>query len=51
MLKILIADSISPRGVEELSRDGALEVVVQTGLTEAELVEIIPEFSAHGRAQ
>jgi D-3-phosphoglycerate dehydrogenase len=44
--KVLIADSISQRGVEELSRDGALEVSFQTGLTESELVKIIPEFSA-----
>ena len=44
--KVLIADSISPRGVDELSRDGALEVSIQTGLTESELVMIIPEFSA-----
>src|SRR6202049_4486383 len=44
--KVLIADSISPRGVDELSRDGALEVSFQTGLTESELIKIIPEFSA-----
>jgi D-3-phosphoglycerate dehydrogenase len=44
--KVLIADSISPRGVEELSRDGALEVSTQTGLSEAALIEIIPQFSA-----
>lgn len=44
--KVLIADSISQRGVDELSRDGALEVSVQTGLSEADLVKIIPEFSA-----
>jgi D-3-phosphoglycerate dehydrogenase len=44
--KVLIADSISPRGVDELSRDGALEVLFQTGLAESELVKIIPEFSA-----
>lgn len=43
--KILIADAISSRGVEELSRDNALEVLVQTGLSEAELVKVIPEFS------
>jgi D-3-phosphoglycerate dehydrogenase len=45
-LKVLIADSISQRGVDELSRDGALAVSVQTKLSEAKLVEIIPEFSA-----
>src|ERR1043166_6376059 len=44
--KILIADSISQSGVDELARDGALEVSTQTGLTEAALVKIIPEFSA-----
>lgn len=44
--KVLITDSISQRGVDELSRDGALEVSFQTGLTESELVKIIPEFSA-----
>ncbi|MFL6569879.1 MAG: phosphoglycerate dehydrogenase, partial [Chthoniobacterales bacterium] len=43
--KILIADPVSPRGIEELSRDGALEVQVQTGLSEAELIKLIPEFS------
>ena len=44
--KILIADSISQSGVDELARDGALEVSTQTGLGEAALVEIIPDFSA-----
>ena len=44
--KVLIADSISPRGVEELSRDQAINVVVKTGLSEAELLKIIPDFNA-----
>ena len=44
--KVLIADSISQRGVDELSRDGALEVTIRTGLSERELVELIPPFSA-----
>ena len=44
--KVLIADSISPRGIEELSRDGALDVATKTGASEAELVKIIPDFSA-----
>jgi D-3-phosphoglycerate dehydrogenase len=44
--KVLVADPISPRGIEELSRDGALDVSVQTKLCEARLVEIIPEFTA-----
>jgi D-3-phosphoglycerate dehydrogenase len=44
--KVLIADSISPRGAEELSRDNSLEVVTKTGLSEKELVDLIPDFSA-----
>jgi len=44
--KILIADSISQRGVDELSRDNALDITVKTGLSEQELIGIIPQFSA-----
>jgi D-3-phosphoglycerate dehydrogenase / 2-oxoglutarate reductase len=44
--KVLIADAISQRGVDELSHDGAIEAVVKTGLTEKDLVDFIPEFSA-----
>src|SRR5881409_845019 len=44
--KVLIADSISQRGVDELTRDNALGVTVKTGLSERELVELIPPFSA-----
>ena len=44
--KVLVADPISQRGVEELAAGGTLEVVVNTGLPEAELIKIIPEFSA-----
>ncbi|MEY2479544.1 MAG: D-3-phosphoglycerate dehydrogenase / 2-oxoglutarate reductase [Verrucomicrobiota bacterium] len=44
--KILIADPISSRGVEELSRDDVLNVLVRTGLSEREIVDLIPEFSA-----
>jgi D-3-phosphoglycerate dehydrogenase len=43
--KVLIADSISQRGVDELSRDNALDVAIKTGLGEKELADIIPEFS------
>jgi D-3-phosphoglycerate dehydrogenase / 2-oxoglutarate reductase len=45
-LNVLIADSISQRGVDELSRGNALEVTIRTGLTERELIELIPPFSA-----
>ena len=44
--KVLIADSISQRGIDELSRDGALEVAIKTALSEKELVDLIPQFSA-----
>ncbi len=44
--KVLVADPVSQSGVDELSSGGALEVVVQTGLPEAEIIKIIPEFSA-----
>ena len=44
--KVLVADPVSQRGVEELAAGGALEVVVNTGLKEPELIAIIPEFSA-----
>src|SRR3989440_265853 len=43
--KILVADSISQRGIDEMTRDGALNVSIQTGLSEAALIELIPEFS------
>jgi D-3-phosphoglycerate dehydrogenase / 2-oxoglutarate reductase len=45
--KVLIADAISQRGVDELSRDGAIEAAVKTGLNEKELVDLIPDFSGH----
>ena len=44
--KVLIADALSQRGVDELSRDGAIEAVIKTGLSEKELVGLIPDFSA-----
>ena len=44
--KVLVADPVSQRGVDELAAGGTLEVVVKTGLPEAELISIIPEFSA-----
>src|SRR5437762_940698 len=45
-LKILVADSISTRGIDELSRDGALDVSVQIDLKPAALVELISDFDA-----
>ena len=43
--KVLIADRISSRGVDELCRDGAIEAIVKTGLNEKELVDLIADFS------
>ena len=43
--KVLIADAISLRGVDELSRGDALDVTIKTGLSERELVELIPQFA------
>ena len=43
--KILVADPISARGIEELARDGELDVVVQTGMSEAELIDKISQFA------
>ncbi len=44
--RVLIADRISPRGIEELSCDNALDVFIKTGLTEEQLVDLVPAFSA-----
>src|SRR5436190_16438630 len=44
--KVLVADPISQRGVNELSAGGALDISTQTGLKEDELIRIIGEYSA-----
>src|SRR5207302_6736981 len=44
--KVLVADASTQRGVDELTRDGGLDVLVQTKLSPAKLIEIIPEFAA-----
>src|SRR5213083_478451 len=44
--KVFVADTISQRGVDELSREGELDVSVQTKLSPVKLIEIIPEFAA-----
>src|SRR5438094_9741597 len=44
--KVLIADSISQRGIDEFSREGAFDITIKPGLGETELIKIIPEFSA-----
>ena len=44
--KVLVADAISPRGVEALRLEGRLDVDVQTGLKEAQLIQVIPSYAA-----
>jgi len=44
--KVLIADHISQRGVDELTREGVIDLAIRTGLSENELIDVIPEFAA-----
>src|SRR5580658_4898631 len=44
--KVLVADPISPKGVELLESGGQLLVEVKTGLKEDELLSIVAEYSA-----
>ena len=45
-MKILVADSISERGVEILRQNPSFQVDVKTGLKEDQLCEIIGEYDA-----
>ena len=42
--KVLVADPIAQRGIDELSNGGQLEVTVKLGLKPEELLAIIGEF-------
>lgn len=44
MTKILVADTLDKEAVAELQKVPGFEVTVKTGLSEPELVQIIPEF-------
>jgi D-3-phosphoglycerate dehydrogenase len=44
MIKILIADHLDKEAIDQLQAILNFEVVVKTGLSEAELVQIIPDF-------
>ncbi len=44
--KILIADNLSQAGIDAFTRFPELEVTVNKGLSEDELVQIIPDYSA-----
>jgi len=45
-LKILVADPISPRGIDALAAEKSFEVDVKTGLSESELLPIMGDYSA-----
>ncbi len=45
-LKVLVADPIAQRGIDELAAGGLLDVTVKIGLTPDELLAIIGEYSA-----
>lgn len=44
--KVLVADPIAQRGIDELAAGGSLDVVVKLGLKPEELLEIIGDFHA-----
>ena len=44
--KVLVGDAISPRGIEALRLGGRLDVDVQTGLKEPQLIQVIPSYAA-----
>ena len=46
MKKVLIADSLDKEAVEQIKQIKTLDVTVKTGLDEAGLVQIIPDFNA-----
>lgn len=46
MIKILLADSLDKEAIEKLKAISGFEVVLKTGMDEAELVRTIPEFHA-----
>ncbi len=41
--KVLVADPVSERGIEELRRDGKVEVIVKTGLKGADLLAAVTD--------
>src|SRR5437016_5029583 len=45
-LKVLVVDSISPKGVDLLSEGGQLLVDLKTGLREHDLLGIVADYSA-----
>ena len=49
--KVLVADPIAQRGIDELADGGLLDVTVKIGLKQDELLEIIGEFHGARRPQ
>ncbi len=43
-MKVLVADNLSPVGVEILKNEDGIEVDVITGLSKEELIKIIPKY-------
>ena len=46
LFKVLVADPISKEGLKSLNEDARFDVIHQTGLSESELIQFIPEFDA-----
>lgn len=45
-MKVLVADNLSPTGIEILKNEEGIEVDVKTGMTKEELIAVIPQY--HG---
>ncbi len=45
-MKVLVADNISQAGIDCLKQEKGIETDVKTGLSEEELVKVIPEYDA-----
>ncbi len=45
-MKVLVADNLSPVGIEILKNEEGIEVDVKTGMSKEELIAVIPQY--HG---
>jgi D-3-phosphoglycerate dehydrogenase / 2-oxoglutarate reductase len=43
-MKVLVADNLSPTGIEILKNEEGIEVDVKTGMSEEELIQVIPAY-------
>lgn len=46
MIRVLVCENLSPKGLELLSKEKGFDVDVQSGLTSGRLLEIIPQYDA-----